>query len=74
MMQAIFNRSRATNVWKMQAKMLRELSEYFGPRTEQLDIYSEEGNVTLTSYTEKVVHGKGLKVAAHRHVGRTDSP
>ena len=33
--------------------------EHFGPGTEQLDIYSEDGRVSLTSYTEKVMSGSG---------------
>lgn len=60
-MQAVFNKSRASNRWQIQARILRDLSEHFAPKTEQLDIYAEEGNVTLTSYTEKVVHGRGIK-------------
>ena len=62
MMQAVFNKGRATNSWKASARMLKEFSEHFGPRTEQLDICSEDSNVTLTSFTEKVVLGKGLFV------------
>ena len=40
--------------------MLRETSEFFGPKTEQLDMYVESEQVTLTSYTEKIMHGKGM--------------
>lgn len=60
-MQAIFDKGKAVNRWTGQAKMLRSYMEYFGPRTEQLDIYAEDGQVILTSYTEKIVHGKGLE-------------
>lgn len=59
MMQAVFNKSRATNSWKASAVMLKEFAEHFGQKTEQLDICAEEGNVTLTSYTEKVILGEG---------------
>ena len=67
MMQAVFNKSRASSSWQIQARMLRDLSEHFGPKTEQLDIYAEEGNVTLTSYTEKNMHGRGTKVYANQY-------
>lgn len=59
MMQAVFDKGRATSSWKASARMLRELMEFFGPKTEQLDICAEEEQVTLTSYTEKVMHEKG---------------
>lgn len=38
--------------------------EHFGPGTEQLDIYSEYGRVSLTSYTDKIVSGSGKFVTA----------
>ena len=41
--------------------MLRTFIEYFGAGTELLDIYSEEGRVTFTSYTEKVMNDMGLR-------------
>ena len=40
--------------------MLRTFIEYFGAGTELLDIYSEEGRVTFTSYTDKVMNNMGL--------------
>ncbi|KAL9085379.1 MAG: hypothetical protein Q9159_004723 [Coniocarpon cinnabarinum] len=58
MMQAVFDKGRATNSWKASARMLREFADHFGPRTEQLDICSNEDEVTLTSYTEKITNGK----------------
>ncbi|KAI9655029.1 MAG: hypothetical protein M1831_004989 [Alyxoria varia] len=60
LMQALFDKSRAVNSWKIQSRPLRDLVEYFGPKTEQLDIYSAEGQVTFTSFTEKVSHGKEI--------------
>ena len=65
-MQALFDRSRAINSWKIQSRALRDLAEYFGPKTEQLDICSAEGQVTFTSFTEKVSHGKG-RFQNHTH-------
>ena len=58
-MHALFDRNRATNQWKIQARLLREYVEYFAPKTEQLDIYPEEGRCTLLSFTEKIMRGKG---------------
>ena len=59
-MHAIFNRSATQNTWTISAGTLRSFAEYFGPRTEQLDIFSENGRTTFTSYTEKIMNGKGL--------------
>ena len=58
-MHALFDKRSASNVWKISAKMLREFSEHFGPKTEQLDVYSENGRATFTCYTEKILDGKG---------------
>ncbi len=58
-MHALFDKSSATNGWRMQSRVLKEFIEYFGPKTEQLDMYSENGRVTFTSFTEKVMDGKG---------------
>lgn len=68
-MHALFDKNRAANRWKIHSKMLRGVIEHFGPRTEQLDIYAEEGRVTLTSYIEKIVHGKGQEpfLATNKH-------
>ena len=66
-MQAIFDRTRASNRWKIQAKMMREYADYFGPKTEQLDICYDQEQVILTSYTEKIVHGKGRAIRKDNH-------
>lgn len=60
-MHALFVKETALNRWTISSKTLREFVEYFGPGTEQLDIYSEDGRVSLTSYTEKVMSGNGKK-------------
>ena len=57
-MHALFDRNIANNRWKIQSGCLREFIEYFGPKTEQLDIYSEDGRVTFMSFTEKITDGK----------------
>lgn len=59
-MHAFFDREIATNSWSISSRTLREFVEHFGPGTEQLDIYSEDGRVSLTSYTEKVMSGNGV--------------
>lgn len=61
-MHALFDKNRATNTWKVRSKMLRGIMEYFGAKTEQLDIYAEDGKVTFTSYTDKIMHGKGNSI------------
>lgn len=59
-MHAVFNKDAARNKWTIGANVLRSFIEYFGATTEQLDIYSENGRAIFTSYTEKVMDGRGL--------------
>jgi cell cycle checkpoint control protein RAD9A len=59
-MHALFNRDSAKNRWTISASVLRSFIDYFGPTTEQLDLYSENGRATLTSYTEKIMNGRGV--------------
>lgn len=61
MLQAVFDRSKATNQWRAPAHMLREYVDFFGAKTEHLDIgYDEESErAVLTSFTEKVQNGRG---------------
>lgn len=58
-MHALFNRNSAKNTWSIEAGILRSFAEYFGASTEQLDISSENGRTTFTSYSEKVMNGQG---------------
>lgn len=58
-MHALFVKESANNFWAISSKTLREFVEHFGPGTEQLDIYSEDSRVSLTSYTEKIMSGNG---------------
>ena len=58
-MHALFNKNAAKNSWTISALTLRSFVEYFGAGTEQLDVSSEGGRATFTSYTEKVMHGRG---------------
>jgi cell cycle checkpoint control protein RAD9A len=59
-MHALFNKNAAKNTWTIGASTLRSFAEYFGANTEQLDISTENGRATFTSYTEKVMNGQGL--------------
>ncbi|KAI9689775.1 MAG: hypothetical protein M1822_009657 [Bathelium mastoideum] len=59
-MQALFNKSAAPNIFQISAKMLKEYSEYFAPKAEQLGIYAEDGRVTFASFTEKIMEGKEI--------------
>lgn len=58
-MHALFDRTTATNTWTVQSRLLEEFVRYFGPRTEHLDMYSEDHKATFTSFTEKIMDGKG---------------
>lgn len=58
-LHALFVKESAKNSWSISSRMLREFVEHFGPGTEQLDIYFEDGRVSLTSYTEKIMSGNG---------------
>ncbi len=57
-MHAVFKSETMRNVWSMSSHRLAANAGHFGPKTEQLDIYSENGKAVFTSYTEKVVAGK----------------
>jgi cell cycle checkpoint control protein RAD9A len=59
-MYALFVKEKATNKWSISSRALREFTEWFGPGTEQLDIYSEDGRASFTSFTEKIMSGSGI--------------
>lgn len=56
---AIFKREEARNQWSISSRTLREFVEHFGPKTEMLDICSQGGKTSFTSYREKVMSGNG---------------
>ena len=58
-MHALFDKTAATQGWRVSARVLREYVEFFGPKTEQLDILASEGKAIFTSFTEKIQDGKG---------------
>ena len=59
-LRAVFDRSTAKSRWAVGAPLLKVFSEYFGSRTEHLDAYYDGQKMIFTSYTEKVMKGKGL--------------
>lgn len=58
-MHALFDKTTAGQGWSISARVLREYIEFFGPKTEQLDIMALDGKANFTSYTEKIQDGKG---------------
>ena len=59
-MHAVFDKNAVANRWVMNAKLLKEYMEHFGPRADQLDISGDNGRATFTSYTEKLMDGIGI--------------
>ncbi|KAJ4377422.1 hypothetical protein N0V83_000247 [Neocucurbitaria cava] len=60
-MHALFDRSVAKNRWSMPSGAVKEYIEYFGTKTEMLDIYAgEDGRCVFKSYTEKISNGKEI--------------
>jgi len=67
--RALFDDELARNRWSISSRTLREFVEHFGPKTEQLDMYSEDGRATFTSYTEKIMSGNEvLKQPLHTSI------
>lgn len=61
LMHALFDRNVATNSWSMHSSAMKEYVEYFGPKTEMLDIFAgEDGRAVFKSYTEKISNGKEI--------------
>ncbi|GAM90518.1 hypothetical protein ANO11243_085620 [Dothideomycetidae sp. 11243] len=44
-MHALFDKSSASNGWRISARIMREYIEYFGPRTEQLDMLAKDDKI-----------------------------
>jgi cell cycle checkpoint control protein RAD9A len=62
-MHALFDRNVAKNRWSMHSSAVKEYVEYFGTKTEMLDIFAgdgEDGRVVFKSYTEKISNGKEI--------------
>ena len=58
-MHALFDRSAAMQGWRISSRVMREYVEFFGPKTEQLDLVAQDGKAIFTSFTEKIQDGKG---------------
>ncbi|KAK5237722.1 hypothetical protein LTR99_000343 [Exophiala xenobiotica] len=68
-LHAAFDQIGSTNHWTVASRTLRDVVEYFGPKTDQLDWFYQNGKVTFTSYTEKIQSGKEiLKQPMHTSV------
>ncbi|KAK5118044.1 hypothetical protein LTR62_004090 [Meristemomyces frigidus] len=61
-MHALFDRTVAKQGWRISSRVLREYIEFFGPKTEQLDLLAQEGKAIFTSFTEKIEDGKREEV------------
>jgi cell cycle checkpoint control protein RAD9A len=60
-MHALFDRNIAKNRWSMHSGAVKEYTEYFGTKTEMLDIFaSADGRCVFKSYTEKISNGKEI--------------
>jgi cell cycle checkpoint control protein RAD9A len=60
-MHALFDRNVAKNRWSLHSGAVKEYTEYFGTKTEMLDIFAgEDGRCVFKSYTEKVTNGKEI--------------
>ncbi|KAF1978339.1 hypothetical protein BU23DRAFT_524885 [Bimuria novae-zelandiae CBS 107.79] len=60
-MHALFDRNVARNRWSMNAGVMKEYIEFFGTKTEMLDIFAgEDGRAVFKSYTEKIANGKEI--------------
>jgi len=60
-MHALFDRSAATQGWRIASRVLREYVVFFGTKTEQLDLLAQDGKAIFTSFTEKIQDGKGVR-------------
>lgn len=59
-LRANFDGAGAPNHWTTSSRTLRDIVEYFGPKTDQLDWSFEKGKVKFTSYTEKITDGRDI--------------
>lgn len=68
-LRANFDGAASPNQWTTSARTLRDIVEYFGAKTDQLDWSFEKGKVHFTSYTEKITDGRDIfKQAMHTSV------
>jgi cell cycle checkpoint control protein RAD9A len=55
-----FDSAGSPNRWTTSARTLRDVVDYFGAKTDQLDWSFERGKVNFTSYTEKIADGRDI--------------
>ncbi|EPY53466.1 checkpoint clamp complex protein Rad9 [Schizosaccharomyces cryophilus OY26] len=60
MLHAVFDKASCHNNWQINSKILKDLVEHFGQKTEELTIQPVHGRVLLTSFTEEVIHNKDV--------------
>ncbi|KAK6428788.1 hypothetical protein LTR95_015064, partial [Oleoguttula sp. CCFEE 5521] len=53
-MHALFDKASASQGWRISSRVMREYIEYFGAKTEQLNIEAQVDKVVFTSFTEKI--------------------
>lgn len=58
-LHATFDKQGSQNTWKISSRTMRDVVEYFGPKTEHVDWSLHDDKVIFTSYTEKIQVGKG---------------
>lgn len=58
-MHATFDKQGSLNTWKISSRTMRDVVEYFGPKTEHVDWSLHDDKVTFTSYTDKIQVGRG---------------
>ncbi|CAB65808.1 DNA repair protein rad9 [Schizosaccharomyces pombe] len=59
-LHAVFDKSLSHNNFQINSKILKDLTEHFGQRTEELTIQPLQERVLLTSFTEEVVHNRDI--------------
>jgi len=59
-LRATFDKTNSPNYWTTAARTLRDIVEYFGANTDQLDWSFEKGKVTFTSYAERITDGRDI--------------
>lgn len=59
-LRANFDGVASPNHWTTSARTLRDIVEYFGAKTDQLDWSFEKGKVNFMSYAEKIADGRDI--------------
>lgn len=57
---AVFDRKTTANQWSADPRLLKQIIEHFSLSAEQLDMFSEGEQAVFTSFTTKIVDGKGI--------------